>query len=149
MKPRLHVYLDDELSDRLDALARRPGSSKSAIVADALRHYLARGAAAEIDAVLKARLDRIGRQLARLERDQQVVLESLALFIRYQLTVTAPLPDADHMAARALGQGRFNSFVEQVGRRLAGGKSLTRDVLGRISTAGIVEPDGPFQEIRE
>jgi hypothetical protein len=53
------------------------------------------------------------------------------------------------MAARALGQGRFNSFVEQVGRRLAGGKSLTRDVLGRISTAGIVEPDGPFQEIRE
>jgi predicted transcriptional regulator len=149
MKPRLHVYLDDALLERLDALARRPGGSKSAIVADALRHYLARGAAAEIDAVLKARLDRIGRQLARLERDQQVVLESLALFIRYQLTVTAPLPDADHMSARALGQERFSSFVEQVGRRLADGKSLTRDVLAHISTDGVVEPDGQLQEVRE
>ena len=53
------------------------------------------------------------------------------------------------MAARALGQERFNSFIEQVGRRLAGGKSLTRDVLARISTDGVVEPDGQFQEVRE
>ena len=41
MKPRHHLYLDDELTDRLDALAAKPGSSKSAIVADALRAYLA------------------------------------------------------------------------------------------------------------
>lgn len=146
MKPRLHVYLDDELSERLNALARKPGSSKSAIVSDALKHFLSRGAASEIDAVLKMRLDKVGRHLARLERDQQIILETLALFIRFELTVTSPLPDGDQSAARALGNERFNSFVEQVGRRLAGGKSLTRDVLARITPEGFIGPDGELQE---
>ena len=147
MKPRLHVYLDDELSDRLDALAAKPGTSKSAIVSDALKHFLARGAAAEIDAVLKVRLDKVARHLARIERDQQVVLETLALFIRFQLMVTAPLPDGDQPTARALGTERFNTFVEQVGRRIAAGKCLTRDVLERITPDGVVERDGEFQAV--
>ena len=149
MKPRLHVYLDDELNDRLDALAAKPGASKSAIVSDALKHFLARGAAAEIDAVLKVRLDKVARHLARIERDQQVVLETLALFIRFQLMVTAPLPDGDQPAAKALGTERFNTFVEQVGRRIAAGKSLTRDVLERITPDGVVERDGEFQAVHQ
>ncbi len=149
MKPRLNVYIDDDLSDRLDTLAAKPGSSKSAIVSDALKHYLARGAAAEIDAALKARLDKVARHLARLERDQQVVLETLALFIRFELTVTAPLPDGDQPAARALGTERFNSFVDQVGRRIAGGKSLTRDVLERVTPDGVIERNGELHEARE
>lgn len=148
MKPRLHVYLDDELNDRLDALAAKPGTSKSAIVSDALKYFLARGAAAEIDAVLKVRLDKVARHMARIERDQQVVLETLALFIRFQLMVTAPLPDGDQLAAKALGTERFNTFVEQVGRRIAAGKSLTRDVLKRITPDGVVERDGELQAVR-
>lgn len=149
MKPRLNVYIDDDLNDRLDALAAKPGSSKSAIVSDALKHYLARGAAAEIDAVLRVRLDKVARHLARLERDQQVVLETLALFIRFELTVTAPLPDGDQPAARALGTERFNSFVDQVGRRIAGGKSLTRDVLERVTPGAVIERNGTLHEVRE
>ena len=42
-------------------------------------------------------------------------------FVRYQLMVTAPLPDAD-AAAVAVGRERFEKFVAQVGRQLAGGK---------------------------
>lgn len=133
MKPRHHLYLDDELSERLETLAAKPGSSKSAIVADALRGYLARNGAKEIEALLKVRLDRIGSQLNRIERDQQVVMESLALFIRYQLTVTAPLPEADQ-AARAIGNDRFRAFIDQVGRRIAGGRSLSRDMLTPTSS---------------
>ncbi|HLG90327.1 MAG TPA: CopG family transcriptional regulator [Alphaproteobacteria bacterium] len=127
MKPRHHLYLDDELSERLEELARKPGSSKSAIVADALRAYLARRAARELDDLLKVRLDRVGNQLNRVERDQQIVMESLALFIRYQITVTAPLPEPDQ-AARAVGQDRFRAFIEQVGRRIASGRGLSSDL---------------------
>lgn len=134
MKPRHHLYLDDELTEQLEALAAKPGSSKSAIVADALRAYLARRAARELDDLLKVRLNRIGSQLNRIERDQQIVLESLALFIRYQLTVTAPLPEADQAAARALGQERFQAFIDQVGRRIADGRTLTHDVLAWASS---------------
>jgi len=120
MKPRHHLYLDDELTAQLEALAAKPGSSKSAIVADALRQYLARRGAHDIDEALKIRLDRQSRQMERLERDGQVLLESLALFIRYQLTVTAPLPEPDK-AVRAVGQERFQKFIDQVGRQIAGG----------------------------
>jgi len=120
MKPRHHLYLDDELTAQLEALAAKPGSSKSAIVADALRQYLTRRGANDIDEALKIRLDRQSRQMDRIERDGQVLLESLALFIRYQLTVTAPLPEPDK-AARAVGQERFQKFIDQVGRQIAGG----------------------------
>ena len=130
MKPRHHLYLDDELTAQLEALAAKPGSSKSAIVADALRQYLARRGAHDIDEALKIRLDRQSRQIERIERDGQVLLESLALFIRYQLTVTAPLPEPDK-AARAVGQERFQKFIDQVGRQIAGGNRT----LGKRETA--------------
>ena len=119
MKPRHHLYFDEELTERLEALAAKPGSSKSAIVSDALRAYLARRGAREMDDLLKTRLDRHGAQLNRIERDLQVLLESLALFVLYQLTVNAPLPEPDQ-AARAVGRDRFQSFIDQVGRQIAG-----------------------------
>ncbi len=121
MKPRHHLYLDDALTEQLDRLGGKPGTSKSAIVADALRAYLDRRAASELDALFKVRLDRMSRQLGRIERDQKILLESLALFVRYQLTVTAPLPEADK-AAQAIGRERFQRFVDQVGRQLASGR---------------------------
>ncbi|ANK82067.1 MAG: CopG family transcriptional regulator [Parvibaculum sp.] len=133
MKPRHHLYLDDELTEQLEALAAKPGSSKSAIVSDALRSFLARRGATELDDRLKVRLDRFSRQLNRIERDQQILLESLALFVRYYLTVTAPLPEADQEAARALGHERFQAFIDQVGRRIAGGRTLAGEVLAQTS----------------
>src|SRR5690606_5029412 len=117
MEPRHHLYLDDELTERLGALAAKPGSSKHAIGSVAPRSFLARRGANELDDRLRVRLDRVSRQLNRIERDQQILLESLALFVRYYLTVTAPLPEADQEAARALGQERFQAFIDQVGRR--------------------------------
>ena len=126
MKPRHHLYFDQALTDQLEALAEKPGSSKSAIVADALRAYLARRGARELDDMLKVRLDRISRDLRKLRRDMDVMLESFALFVRYELTVNAPLPEGDD-AARAVGRDRFEAFIAQVGRQLAAGKrSLDR-----------------------
>ncbi|MDE2166243.1 MAG: CopG family transcriptional regulator [Alphaproteobacteria bacterium] len=128
MKPRHHLYLDDELTAKLDALASKPGTSKSAIVADALRAYLARRGAKELDDLLKVRLDRVTTQLGRMERDIQILLETLALFVRYEFTVTAPLPDSEQAAARAVAQDRYQAFIEQVGRRIAGGRTIGREL---------------------
>lgn len=122
MKRRHHIYLDDQLSDRLDALAAKPGSSKSAITADALRDYLDRRATRDIDMLLKQRLDRINNYLGRLERDGRVVLETLALFVQHELTAQSSVPEPDK-AAQAIGRDRFAAFVDQVGRRIASGHS--------------------------
>jgi predicted transcriptional regulator len=133
MKPRHHLYLDDALTADLDRLARKPGASKSAIVADALRAYLARGAASEVDAVLKVRLDRFSRALGRVERNQEILLETLALYVRWQLTVTAPLPESEQAAARAAGEARFQSFIDQLSRRLAAGRGVGRELAARLA----------------
>lgn len=121
MKFRQNLYIDSRLNEALEALAASPGATKSGIVSDALAAYIARRGTKEVDDLLKLRLDRMSRDMHRIARDIEVLLETLSLFVRYQLSVTAPLPEADH-AARAVGRDRFEVFVAQVGRQIAGGK---------------------------
>lgn len=118
---RHQLFLPTELSDRLEALAAKPGATKSSILAAAVVAFLDRRGASELDERFGQRLDRISRQLARIERDGQVGIESLALFIRYMLAVNAPLPEEDEVA-RAVGRDRFAAFVARVGRQLASGR---------------------------
>ena len=129
MKVRQNLYIDREISDALEALASGPGANKSRLVNDAVASWLARRGTREVDDLLKGRLDRISREIAGARRDLEVLLESLSLFVRYQLTVTAPLPDAD-TDARAIGRDRFEAFVAQVGRQLAGGTRTLGDASG-------------------
>jgi len=121
MKVRQNLYIDRELSDALEALASRPGGNKSRLVNDAVRAWLARQGTKEIDDLFKGRLDRLSRELGLVRRDLYVVLESFALFVRFYLLVTAPLPDAD-TAARAVGMDRFEQFLGQLSRHVATGK---------------------------
>lgn len=131
MKIRQNLYLDREIGDALEALAAGNRGNKSRLVNDALRDWLARRGTKAVDDLLKLRLDRMSRELAGARRDIDVLLESLSLFVRYQLMVTAPLPEAD-AAARAIGRDRFEAFVAQVGRQIAAGtRTLTpQDDLG-------------------
>lgn len=78
------------------------------------------------------RLDRLSRQFEKLERDQNIEIETLALFVRYFLTVSPPVPEAHQDAARAQGKARFEQFVEQLGRHLLRGRSLVRDVVEEL-----------------
>jgi Arc/MetJ-type ribon-helix-helix transcriptional regulator len=125
MKVRQNLYIDREISDALGVLAAGARGNKSRLVNDALRDWLARRGTRQVDELLRPRLDRLSRELAGARRDVDVLLESLSLFVRYQLMVTAPLPEAD-AAARAVGRERFEAFVAQVGRQIAAGaRTLT------------------------
>lgn len=127
MRQRHEFYLNEVLSQRLADLAAKPGASKTAIMTDALKAWLDRRGAGEIEERFKARLDKLSLQLGRIERDQQVIAETLALFIRFQFTVYAQVePDR---TAELIGQDRFKAFIAEVGRRVASGKSLTAEML--------------------
>lgn len=118
---RHQLFLPRELSERLEALARGPGASRSRILVAALVAFLDRKGSDELELRFMARLDRLSTQLARIERNSRIELESLALFVRYMLSVNAPLPESDK-AAQAIGRDRFNAFVERVGQQLANGR---------------------------
>lgn len=127
MKPRHHLRLSDEISEWLEDISSKPGSSKSAIAEDAFRAYRNQRAGNEVDDLLKRRLDRISNSLTTLARDVEIVMESQALFINHYLTTTAPVPEADK-AAQAIGLQRYQAFIESVGRTIAAGKGIVRQI---------------------
>lgn len=127
-KRRLCLYLDPKLGARLEKLAAKPGATMTSIVSDALRDFFDRQANDALDERIKERLDRSNSQLNRMERDQRVILESLALFIRYQLTVSNPVPESQLAAMQAIGNDRFQTFIDEVGRRIAKGKGIGAEV---------------------
>lgn len=127
-KRRLCLYLDPKLGARLEKLAAKPGATMTNIVSDALRDFFDRQANDALDERIKERLDRSNSQLNRMERDQRVILESLALFIRYQLTVSNTVPESQLAAMQALGNDRFQTFIDEVGRRIAKGKGIGAEI---------------------
>jgi len=118
---RHQLFLPRAISERLEALAAKPGASKSAILADAVTAWLNRRGASEMEERFALRLDRISEALSRLERNGEVQLETLALFVRYELAIHAPLAEND-TAGRAMAARRFEAFIGLVGRNVASGK---------------------------
>jgi len=120
-KVRHQLFLPKPLSDRLEALAAKPGASKSAILSDAVTAWLNRRGVSELEERFGLRLDRMTTAIGRIERNEHVLLETLALFVRYELAIHAPLAESDQ-AGRAMGAKRFEAFVTQVGRQVAAGR---------------------------
>lgn len=127
-KARLSVYLEPEMMTQLSELAERKQQAKSLIVEAAILSFLTPDESDRREAVMARRLDRLTRQGERMERDLWIAAETLALFIRFWLTVTPPLPESAQAAAQAKGRERFESFLETLGRRLAKGQSVLREV---------------------
>lgn len=120
-KVRHQLFLPRPLSDRLEALATRPGASKSAILVDALTAWLNRRGASDLEDRFAIRLDRLTQAIGRVDRDTYLLLETLALFIRFELAIQTPLAENDQ-AGRALGAKRFEAFVTQVARQVSTGR---------------------------
>jgi hypothetical protein len=65
---------------------------------------------------------------ARIERDQQIVAESLALLAHFQFLHTPPVFNDDREARLAAGE-RFKKFTAAVSQRISAGRTLIGDVL--------------------
>jgi hypothetical protein len=132
-RARLNLFIEREHARRLDELAAMKGISKSSIVAAALASWLSPDSGDQREAAIAKRLDRMTRQFEKLEGDQVILIETVALYVRYFLTVSTPVPEAHQDAARAQGKARYTQFIEQLGRHLMRGKSLVKDLHEEIS----------------
>ncbi|WP_018319025.1 CopG family transcriptional regulator [Bradyrhizobium sp. WSM2793] len=128
MRDRMNVYFPPELLKQISDLADRRKLSRSAIVEAAVASFLSPDGADRREAAFARRLDRLSRQVQRLERDVGLMAETLALFIRFWLTITPPLPNDAQAAAQAKGRERFEGFVEALGRRLQKGQNFLREI---------------------
>nr|WP_249812720.1 CopG family transcriptional regulator [Bradyrhizobium sp. 141] len=127
-KIQLSVYLDPQTFRTLDVFAERRSQPKSLVAEAAIASFLSPDDSDQREAAIAKRLDRIARLLERLERNDSITLETLALFIRFWLTSVPALPEQSSPAARAKGAERYDRFVEALGRRLSSGSSVLKEV---------------------
>ena len=141
MRTKHTFRLPADLMTKLADHAGRKGVSQALIVEAALASHLSPDGADRLEAALARRLDRIGRHLERLERHVAITNEALAVFVRFWLTSTPPLPDSALAAAQTKGRERYQGFVEALGRRLARGRTLADEVV-RDAAGNAAEADG-------
>ena len=137
-KKRYTLYLPMPLARKFDEVAKERQGAKSALFEEALRASLQPQQHAGLEEGLARRLNALHKAVARQGSDQNVATETLALFVRYFLTVTPPLPESDQESARLIGRKRFEVFVAEVGRRVAEGRRLAAEVLQSVP---IDQPD--------
>ncbi|HQS96279.1 MULTISPECIES: CopG family transcriptional regulator [Sphingomonadaceae] len=121
--------------------ARRRRVAQGDVVQAALSSHLSPDGADRLEAALARRLDRMTRQIDRLERHIMISNETLALFVRFWLTAVPPLPDSAQAAAQAKGRERFEGFVETLGRRLAKGRSFADEIVQDVPATTSADPD--------
>ena len=128
MRDRLNLSLPVEMIAQINDLAIRRRLTRSAIVEAAVASFLSPDGADRLEAAFARRLDRLTRQVQRLERDNGLSTEALALFIRFWLTITPPLPSDAQATAQAKGRERYEGFIEALGRRLNQGRTLRDEI---------------------
>ena len=83
MKPKVAVYLTEDVAARLAMAAKRPGTSKSKIVNDALDRFLDPTREKHLAATIVGSQWELSREVRLVHRDLDIVAETIALFLRY------------------------------------------------------------------
>lgn len=123
------VRLSPDLSEALEKLqGQRRGVSKTDIIEAAVREFLFPKASDKKEAILGRSLDRIERRVKAIERNEEIIGETLSLFIRAWLTNTLELPEDQKPTAEKAGGRRYRKFLEALGSRLQSGRSLFDDL---------------------
>ncbi len=128
----IRAVVTSDTAERLKDAAKRQSVTRDDVVEAALDAYLdsdSHSAFGERTTLILRRLDHMDTRYHLLNRDVLIANESIALFARFFLTVVPPIPVDERDAARALGQKRFEHYLEQIGRRIAGGHNLVREVV--------------------
>lgn len=128
MRTKHTFRLPPGLALALADYANRKRVPQAQIVEAALASFLSPDNSERLEGALGCRLDRLVRQVERLERSVTISGEALALFVRFWLTATPPLPDTAQPAAQAKGRERYEGYVDALGRRLAKGRTLADEI---------------------
>ena len=128
MRTKHTFRLPPQLAINLAEFAARKRVPQALVVETALASYLSPDSSERLEAALGRRLDRLNRQMERMERHISITNEALALFVRFWLTTTPALPDTAQAAARTKGKERYEGYIEALVRRLAKGHTLAKEI---------------------
>jgi hypothetical protein len=128
-KVRCCMRLAPDLDRALTKLqGQRRGGSRTDIIEAAVREFLFPKGSERKEVILGRSLDRIERRVKAVERNQEIIGETLSLFIRAWLTNTLELPEDQKPTAEKVGGRRYRKFLEALATRLQSGRSLFDDL---------------------
>ena len=131
-----HTFrLPPALSRQLAEFACRKRVSQASVVEAAIASFLSPDGSERMEAAFSRRLDRITRQLQKLDYHVEVGNEAFALYLRSWLAATPPPASEAPAAARAGVEKRFANFVEALARRMEREIHLSEDLV-RAGEAG-------------
>lgn len=116
-KQRLSVYLDPDVMKALAAYAARRDQSLSLLAEAGIASFLSPDAAERQEAATTKRLDQLDRRMTRMERDLGIVVETLAVFVRFWLTTT---PRCQSLPRRRPGPNQVSATRRSLPRWGAG-----------------------------
>lgn len=122
---RLVPYVDAKLAERLGEFCAAAGATESAVVGAAIRQYLD---GTSDTALLLRRMDRLGRAVARQQRDLELLSEAFGVFVRLWFAHTPTIPEDGKKSARANAESRYAQFVEHVTEQFSGGHRFLDDL---------------------
>ena len=117
-KTRHQLFLPDEMSRRLTAMAKSQKRSRSDLLLEMVDTYMNRRSASQTEDRLSAKLDRLAREVRKTNDECVVISHSLYRFIRHELIYAAALPPPGE-DAKALGEKRFQIFLDSVAQMMA------------------------------
>ena len=139
-----HTFrLPPALSRQLADYAGRKRVSQASVVEAAIASFLSPDGSERMEAAFSRRLDRISRQIGKLDYHIEVGNEAFALYLRRWLAVTPAMPFEANAAARADAEKRFDFFVEALARRMETGRHLADDLIRAASEPKLGEIENP------
>lgn len=125
-----HTFrLPPDLSRQLADYAGRKRVSQASVVEAAIASFLSPDGSERMEAAFSRRLDRITRQLQKLDYHVEVGNEAFALYLRTWLAATPPPASQPSAAARASVEKRFKNFVEALARHMEREPHLADDLV--------------------
>lgn len=128
-KERIHPYISGSLEQRLNDYVeknKRSGATISTVCEAALQQYLDDN----FDiAIILRRLDRHQNAIGRIKRDQDILLETFAVWMKMWLAQMPVIPDTEKNAARATAAARWEEITTFVAKRLNDGTTFVDDIV--------------------
>ncbi len=132
-----HTFrLPPDLSRQLADYAGRKRVSQASVVEAAVASFLSPDGSERMEAAFSRRLDRISRQLDKLDYHVEVGNEAFTLYLRRWLVVTPAAGQDASAAAQADCENRFDQFIMALARRMESGRYLSDEISQTASAIG-------------
>jgi predicted MFS family arabinose efflux permease len=129
---KVTVRLNEGVCGQLDVATERPGIGKSMFVEAALEHFM--NPVPSVEAVVHDKFERMHARFDRLEHDVRMLAETVALYARYQMFATPPVPQERQHDAILLGDERFRVLAEQVDHRVRSQRPLMQEMIDHLNS---------------